>query len=241
MLVTSYYDIYGNPERFSYYMSLFDKLGNSEIPIILFTDPSLVEHFADFPSSVRVIGMAIETFELYSMAINYNGPLPASRNTTKDTKEFLALMNTKIEFVLKASELVAATPEETFIWIDFGILKIIKDVDRFINKLKSVNETTYNKIIIPGCWTPEKYFSVDHVNWRFCGGLFVIPRNHIRTFYDHSKNVLNDFCTLPQYKLTWETNIWNIIEICAAKDIIQWFSADHNDTILLNIDTVNNS
>jgi hypothetical protein len=239
MLVTSYYEIYDKPERVSYYMTLFDKLGNSGIPIILFTDPSLVEHFKAFPSSVTVIGMDIKTFELYSMAMNYSGDLPASRNTTKDTKEFLALMNTKIEFVLKASKLEVAVPEETFIWIDFGILKIIKDVNRFINKLKSVNETTYNKIIIPGCWTPDKFFSADHVHWRFCGGLFVIPRKYINIFYDHSKNVLNDFCTLPHHKLTWETNIWNIIESTRAKDIIQWFSADHNDTILLNIDTIN--
>jgi hypothetical protein len=231
MLVTCYYDIYNKPESFATYLELFSKLGNSGIPITLFTDPSLVSTFACF-SSVKTIGIPLEMFELYSIGTKYNRDLPPSRNNTKDTKEFLSLMNTKIEFIKKAADL---TTDDTFIWIDFGILKIIKLKDRCINKLRKVNETTFSKITIPGCWGFGQPFSVNVIDWRFCGGFFIIPRHHINTFYNHSKNVLTDFCTLPHYKLTWETNIWCIIEFCAAKDIIEWYFADHNDSILLNI------
>ena len=91
---------------------------------------------------------------------------------------------------------------------------------------------------MPGCWSKGQALSVDHVNWRFCGGVFVIPRKHIEVFYNHSKNVLSDFCNLPQYKLTWETNVWNIIEMCAKDDIFKWYFADHDDSILLNISSV---
>jgi len=40
------------------------------------------------------------------------------------------------------------------------------------------------------------------------------------------------------YKLTWETNVWSTIEICAELGNIQWYFADHDDTIVLNIDYI---
>lgn len=228
MIVTCYYDIYNKPENFSKYIELFSTLANSGIPIILFTTPDIT---VTFPN-VRVIHVALETFELYSIGMKYNGALPPNRDPKKDTREFLSLMNTKIEFIAKAAELVE---DDTFMWIDFGILKIVHNTNRFINKLRSINEQKFTNITIPGCWGFGVPFSVDNVNWRFCGGFFVIPRHHIQTFYGHSKNVLTDFCTLPQYKLTWETNVWYIIEYCAAKSIITWYFADHNESIVLNL------
>jgi hypothetical protein len=237
MIVTSYYDIYNKPEKLMEYLSLFYDIGISGIPIILFTDPSLVKKFRILPPSVKVIGIPLESFELYSMAMKYTGELPSGRTVAKDTKEFYGLMNTKIEFILRASEICE---DDTFIWVDFGILKIIKNTERFINKLASINERTFDKIIIPGCWGMGRSFSVDEVNWRFCGGMFVMPRKHIKDFFDHSRNVLKDFCTIPIYKLTWETNVWNIVEFFACKDVIQWYFADHNDSILHNIDIVIN-
>jgi hypothetical protein len=233
MLVTSYYDIYGKPEKFMEYLYLFYDLGISGIQIIVFTDPSLVPKFRIFPPSVKVIGVPLETFEMYSIAMRYGGELPSTRNVTKDTKEFFGLMNTKTEFILRASELCE---DDTLIWIDFGILKISKYSERFINKLKSINTTSFSKIIIPGCWSFGRPFTVNSVNWRFCGGILVIPRKHVLTFYEHSKNVLNDFCKQSNYKLTWETNVWNIVEFCAMKNDIAWYFADHDDSMILNID-----
>lgn len=226
MFITCYYDIYNKPENFDLYSEWFHKL--SEFPFILFTDPSLVSKF-NFPS-VTVIGLPLETFELYSIANRYNGELPLCRNELKDTKNFLALMNTKIEFIKKASEMVQ---DDTFIWIDCGIFKIIKNTELVINKLKQIHTIQYNQIIMPGCWNVGINYSNDSVYWRFCGGFFVIPRQHIDTFYDYSKNVLTDLCTY--HKLTWETNIWYIIEQNKANGIIRWYSADHNDSIILNL------
>lgn len=233
MIVTSYYDIYNRPDKLNEYMPLFNELVESGLPIILFTDPNLVDKFSHLPSNVKIIIIPLCYFELYNIAIKYNGTLPSGCNQEKDTKEFLALMNTKIEFILKASEV---TNDETYIWLDFGIMKIVKNKKRFINKLKIVIDCEYQKIKIPGCWPFGRSFSIENVNWRFCGGLFIIPRKHILEFYNHSKNVLSDFCNLPIYKLSWETNVWNLVEYFACKDIIEWYYADHNDTILLNID-----
>jgi hypothetical protein len=233
MLITSFYDIYNKPERFYEYLTLFYEIAASGIPIILFTDPNIAQNFNIFPPSVKVIGTPLETFELYRLGMSYNGELPNRKSDSKDTKEFLSLMNTKIEFILRASGICE---DDTFIWIDFAILKIVKNKERFINKLKLVNEKSFDKITIPGCWGMGRSFSVNEVNWRFCGGLLFIPRKHIQSFFNHSKNVLTDFCTLPIYKLTWETNVWSLVEYFACKDIINWYFADHNDSILLNID-----
>jgi len=237
MLVTCYYDVYKKPEKFMEYLYNFYDLGISGIPIILFTDPSLVYKFKIFPPTLQVIGIPLELFELYSLGSNYTGELPIHRSPNKDTKEYMSLMNTKIEFILRASELI---DDDTFIWIDFGILKIVKNKQIFLQKLHDVNRGTFDKLMIPGCWGPNHPFQTDSVSWRFCGGFFVIPRKHIQPFFKHSKNVLNDFCTLSIYKLTWETNVWQIVEMFAAQDWLQWYSADHNDSILLNIDLITN-
>lgn len=235
MFVTCYYDIYNKPEKFIEYLYLFYDLGISGLPITLFTDPSLVHKFRIFPSTVRVIGIPLAEFEIYKIAMNYNGNLPTGRSEKKDTKEFFGLMNAKIEFVKKAMEVVE---DENFIWIDFGILKIMKDQQRVLDKLKEIHAKKYTKIMMPGCWEYGRPFSVDSIHWRFCGGFFIIPRKDVDRFYHHTKNVVTDFCTLPQYKLTWETNVWTVIESCAEKENIKWYSADHNDTIILNIDRV---
>lgn len=236
MIITCYYDIYQNnqqnKERFYQYLDLFFDLGASGLPILLFTDPSLVSKFRIFPSTVKVVGIPLHEFKLYQMAMAYTGPLPVNRTPQKDTKEFYALMNTKMEFIKKATEY---TEDPTLIWMDYGILKIVKNKERFLNKVREVNQTRFTKVTMPGCWSFGRPLHVDSIHWRFCGGFFVTPRHLATRFYTHSECVLRDFTTLPQYKLTWETNVWTVIESCAERDNIDWYFADHNDTIVLNI------
>ena len=237
MLITSFYEIYDRPERISQYFEWFSALGNSGIPIIVFTDPQHVDLFANYPKTVQVIPQSLDTFELYQMGMNYKGTLPHGANKEKDTNEFLSLMNTKIEFIKNAMN---HWDGETFIWIDFGICKIIKDKEMVIDTLKKINDMTFDKIMIPGCWMNGLFtFSVEHVHWRFCGGFFVIPRKHILSFYDQCKHVLHDFCTMPQYKLTWEVNIWTIIEHSHQHEI-QWYYANHDDSIITHIHSLIN-
>lgn len=234
MLVTCYYDIYQKPERFYEYLDLFYDLALSGLPILLFTDPSLVPKFRIFShvSTLQVVGAPLTSFRLYEQAMAYTRDLPAHRTPQKDTKEFYALMNTKMEFILRAMD---HTLDETLIWIDYGILKIVKNHERFIQTLRDVQNTRFLKWTLPGCWSLGRSFNVDRIHWRFCGGFFVMPRSLVQRFYDHSAGVLRDFCTQAQYKLTWETNVWTIIEACAERDNIEWYFADHNDTIVRNI------
>jgi hypothetical protein len=234
MLVTCYYDIYQKPQRFYEYLDLFYDLALSGLPILLFTDPTLAPKFRLFSHlpTVQVVPLPLSDLVLYQQAMSYQGALPSHRTPEKDTKEFYALMNSKTEFIHRA---LGHTQDETLIWIDYGILKIVKNRERFLNKLREVNETRFHKWTLPGCWGFGRTLHVDSIHWRFCGGFFVMPRGLADLFYEHSRNVLKDFCSLSQYKLTWETNVWTVIEACAERGRMDWYFADHNDTIVLNI------
>jgi hypothetical protein len=231
MLVTSYYNIYST-NSFEKYFALFKPLAESGLPIIVFTDDEHAPAFKDLPTSITLICRPLDSFEIYKIGSNYSGELPNDRNKTKDTKEFLSLMNTKPEFVKAAFE--AFPDEKIMIWIDFGILKVIHNQERCIDKLKKIVSAEFTKITIPGCWSLGYPLSVDAVHWRFCGGFFIMPRHLMDEFYGHVKCVFTDFCTQPIYRLTWETNVWMLIEFCVLRDKIDWYYADHNDTIIMN-------
>lgn len=236
MLVTSFYEIYGRPGRIPQYFKWFEPLGNSGLSMIVFTEPEFVHLFDTYPATVRVIPLALKSLELYQIGMKYNRDLPRHRTPEKDTQEFLSLMNTKIELLKHAA---IHCDDTTLIWIDFGIFKIMKTPRKVIAKLFQLTHLSFDKIVIPGCDTYLKHgcFS-DRVNWRFCGGFFVMPRQHLATFYEHSKNVLSSFCDDPQYKLTWEVNVWYIIEMCTGRNNMVWYHAGHEDTIVLNIENV---
>ena len=231
MLVTSFYEIYGKPERIPQYFKWFDPLGHSGLSMIVFTEEEFVHLFTDYPSTVRVIVLPLHSLELYQIGMKYDRDLPSHRSPEKDTKEFLSLMNTKIEFLKCAAE---HSTDDTLLWIDFGIFKILKKPEECIATLRELSTLSFRSIVIPGCKSPS-VCSCDSVNWRFCGGFLIMPRIHLHTFYGHSKNVLSSFCDDRQYKLTWEVNIWSVIEQCTNRENIHWYYAGHEDTIILNI------
>jgi len=234
MYVTCYYDIYQKPERFKDYLALFSELGHSGVRMVLFVEPSMTTAFEGFPASVHVEPLELASCELYQMGMAYPRELPGNRSVEKDTKEFFSLMNTKMEFIKKAKE---RYPDEAqYMWIDFGIMKIMKNRERVLQKLHEIQKARFQKVMIPGCWSFGRAFTVNAIHWRFCGGFVVMPSQHVERFFEHSKCVLRDFCTMEMYKLTWETNVWSVIESCAERDNIGWYFADHNDTMILNLE-----
>jgi hypothetical protein len=231
MLVTAFYNIYPGKDRFFEYMSLFYDLAISGIPIIIFVEPSMVYKLRIFPSTVHVVGLPLKDCEIYQIAMAYSRELPVGRTLSKDTTEFYALMNTKIEFVKRATAIV---PAQSYTWVDVGILKLCKDSNACIEKLRDLDQRPATNLIIPGCWTFGRAMNVDHIHWRFAGTMFSCPASLVEEFYNHCKGVVRDFCTMPQYKLTWETNIWTIVELFAMKDKIRWYMCNHDDSLILN-------
>jgi hypothetical protein len=212
-------------------MTLFYDIGISGLPIVIFVDPSMVYKLRIFPKSVHVVGLPLKDCEIYRQAMAYTRELPVGRTASKDTKEFMGLMNCKPEFIKRAAALF---PAEKYIWIDVGIMKIVKKPEQCIAKLHELEGRSFPKIRFGGCWEFGRPMNVEHIHWRVAGGMIIIPSGLVDEFYNHCKGVVRDFCTLPQYKLTWETNIWSVVELFAMKDNMSWYMCDHDDSLILN-------
>ncbi len=234
MLVTCYYDIYNKPYLFMEYIYYFYDLATSGLPIIVFTEEKYISKFRIFGSNVSVVCLTLDELELFQIGKQYTRNLPSTRNVLKDTKEYLSLMNSKIEFISKASQICT---DETFIWIDFDLMRYIKHPEPILKRLHILHTDTYDKIIIPG-FTDNAALSMNEINSHFYGTFFIMPKRFIEDFFQHSKNVFGDFCKLPQYNISWEPNVWCVIEMCAMKSNITWYFADKNDTLITNLDSV---
>jgi hypothetical protein len=153
--------------------------------------------------------------------------LPPIRNEKKDTKDFMALMNTKVEMVWRALPYVQ-TPH--IAWIDAGIFKIMKDIPR-VQRAFEIHKTFPwpNRVMIPGCWKTSLIDLYSSVSWRFCGGFFVAPVSFVPSFYEKVSRLLDDWISLRQ--LAWEVNLWADLET-KEPDLFAWFPADHNETML---------
>lgn len=234
MIVTCYYDIYNKPYLFMEYIYYFYDLAASGLPITVFTEDKYLSKFKLFGSNVKAISLKLEELELYNIGKSYTGNLPTARNIQKDTKEYISLMNSKVEFISKASHL---SIDETFIWVDFDFMRCIKHPEIVLKKLHQINDKTYDTIVIPG-FNEHSSYSTNEINSHFYGTFFIMPKRFIEPFLQHSKNVFGDFCKLPQYNICWEPNIWCIIEIFAMRDSMTWYFADKNDTLITNLDSV---
>ncbi len=230
MIVTCLYDIGHHDDRILELRYWFEELALHGLPITVCTEPSLLPLFSQLPNSVRVLALPKECLELYSIAMSYQGELPVHRNRAKDTKEYLALLNTKLEWMYRISEIVE---DDTFVWLDIGILKHIRDTHRFLDELERIHRQSFDKVVLPG-WSEASSFSADTVTSHFFGCFFVVPRKHLGAFFKHSKTVLTDMCTQSMYKLCWETNIWTIIDSCAMYDDIRWYTCDQDDSLILS-------
>lgn len=234
MLITCYYDIYNKPYLFMEYIYYFYDLAAFGLPIIVFTEEKYLSKFKLFGPNVKAILLNLDELELYTIGKNYTGNLPSTRNTLKDTKEYISLMNSKIEFISKAAEICN---DETFIWVDFDFMRCIKHPQTVLKKLHQINSKSYDRIMIPG-FNDNSSYSTNEINSHFYGTFFIMPKQFIESFFHHSKNVFGDFCKLPQYNICWEPNIWCIIEIFAMRDSMTWYFADKNDTLITNLDSI---
>ncbi len=228
MFVTCYYDIYNNPSKVEQYFEWFYPLGMSGISIHVYTDPVFVGKFKDFPNTVEVFPISLNELIIYTMGSTSTCRLPSIRNNEKDTREYISLQNTKIEFILRSSNRVQS---KQYIWIDFGVLKLIKNKDLFIRKLKYMDNLDYDKITFPGCWDINTTVAVDRIHWRFCGTFIIVPSKLIDEFYLSCSKTLQMLIMNPDTNIIWETNVWAIIEQ-NKPDIFTFYSGDHNDNIL---------
>ena len=218
--VTAFLDLhddcssYRSPEK---RIEFFNKLNATGIRLHVFVSP---EH----RDKIHVTNGVIETLELEDLDTYSISPegLPDNRMHRKDTRNFLILMNSKIEFVIRALQSGKHSTNH-YAWIDFNIFHVLSDSSS--DQLKRLSTLVYPDrcMYFPGCWNP--CVAWDIVNWRFCGGFFLGDTISLYEMYMIHKRI---YPTMP--KLTWEVNTWAYLESLGWS--CTWYPGDHNDSIL---------
>lgn len=211
-----------------FYFEQFKRLVDSEINIHLFLQSSMISLYKKIIGEPKNVFLKIQEFEdleIYKQLENINYNLPLNRTDTKDTANYMKLINSKIYFLKQAIESNRYN-SDTFAWIDFGIGHVIKNNNTLVNlKNIKVNKGLY----IPGCYN-QRNVNLNQVCWRFCGGFFIGDKDSLEEFYNlyHQK-----FIELVKKTniLSWEVNVWAIFEQYYNWKPI-WYLADHNDSML---------
>jgi len=210
----------------------FKNLASSGIPILLFLSKSYEEEYRKLGSLPNV---RMEFMELDQLQTFYDVPadasLPANRTEHHDTRNFMILMNAKIEFVKRALDIV---PEANHVaWIDFSICHVLRNREESLARLSMLSQSRLKGTVLafPGCWDRGIGNPTHSVCWRFCGGFFLGDRESLIKW---SALYRAHFPTLVKsYGLLWEVNVWTLLEQLNDPAFRpHWFKADHNDSII---------
>jgi hypothetical protein len=241
--VSAFYDIYDSPndahphiksteQRFRH----FEQLLQTGISINLFTDNAgQFEKFRQqYSQTLTITVMPLQQINLHNILQNPEWKLPEQRTVSKDTRNYLTLMNLKTAFLVMAMN---QNPASHFAWIDFNIAYIFKETEktlRWIALLAKVASTAKHKeLVFPGCWQNiQPITQYDSVSWRFCGGFFWGDRQSLLHFHDvfveQVEHFIADIC---KGTLTWEVNYWGWLESTGKTNPV-WYRANHNDTMM---------
>jgi hypothetical protein len=213
--------IHGINSKRSYdtYKLHFDRLVATNIPIVLFLD---IRSSWTFPDNVHVIHISIEDTWV-GKNVTEDVILPQVRSP-EDTLEYMKIINSKTEFVLRASQL-NIFQTEWFAWIDFGINHVFQNPST-LERIRNLTVPTFPCIKTAGIWNtiPENLF--DRVCWRYAGGFFLAHSTFISQL--HYQAISSIQRNLPNF--AWEVNTWTDIERNGYD--LGWFPSDHNDSII---------
>ena len=177
----------------------------------------------------------LERCWLKQALIHSPGALHATAdNPQKNTLDYHAVQHQKTAWLADAA---AIEPEvDVVVWIDYGIFSIpglhIDHIEAFLERAKHETE-----IALPGCWDRQRSAAAppEAVNWRFCGGVAVVPRRCVLPFHNAVRYVTLHRLVTRRY-VTWEVNDWARVEESNVLPI-RWYSADHNQTLFTGYKT----
>lgn len=209
------------------YKAHFERLAATGVSIVLFLDRQVSW---TFPENVHVLPVSLE-----ETWVAQNVPecveLPSIRSAS-DTREYLMIQNSKTEFLWRASEL-NPWKTEWFAWIDFGICHVFREPERTLERIRSLVPPECPCIRTAGIWEGSYPDFFNRVCWRYAGGFFLIHQSRIEKFHEAVQTSI--LRILPQF--TWEVNVWADVELRGVE--LGWYRADHNDTIIPCIETLN--
>jgi len=135
--------------------------------------------------------------------------LPSVINSTKDTKQYMVVINNKTNWVKLAIEMNPFQTDQ-FVWVDFGMAHLFhNNSEKYKKAFEKIPQRTYNKVRIASIWDPTKTVRKNIFHqplWYFAGGVFGGDRKSLLSF--HAVFVQTIRAHLAQGRLTWEVNFW---------------------------------
>jgi hypothetical protein len=137
-----------------------------------------------------------------------------------------------LRFILMADATVWHPDVDTFVWIEYTILKQRGVTPQVLQEfMKAVEEKDYKAISLPGCW--DKQFVDDSVaHWRFCGSCWVCPREYVLKVFEAIKALVSLRARITG-KLSMDMNSWAYLELLDILPI-RWYKADHGASQFTN-------
>jgi hypothetical protein len=229
-IVTALYNIYPTS---SYTTLLWERLSvlTKYFHVVVFCGAADEEKVRTLTNVTPVL-KELSDMQTYKLMVPVEG-LPTVRTRMKDTREYMILMNAKVEFLALASEVVAA---EYYVWLDAGVSKIVSSPDVFIPFRESLDRYSSDCIRVPGVWGKRLRFDIQRfvsgIYWRFCGGQIIVPRDKVSLFLETSLEAIQCLITATN-TLTWEINVWAFMEVRMPDFgiLFEWIPGDHNDTM----------
>ena len=264
--VTVFMDVYKdkpwNDRNILWRFEKFAEIAETGIQLCIYSDKTgidLLEQYVEILPNIKFMDITdITNTWIYKIYNQYEGfkdeftykngyedgklgiGLPKNRNIGKDTKEYILLMNAKLEYI---KDTMDKNPFKSthFAWIDFNISHVFKDTYKSKELLKIYSNAHLSDkfLCMPGCSDKildssqenVKNNLVDQINWRFCGGFFIGDMESLNEFY----NLYRTHYPYFLYKnriLVWEVNFWAWLESVISTWHPNWFKADHNDSII---------
>lgn len=236
--VTCFFQIYEKEpiefKNFEWRLEHFESIAQLGLNICVYgNDKSLClleDRLAKYPH-VKLLQLETPYEETFIHKLCYSEELNLATKNIKDTKEYLTLMHSKIEFVHDA---IHKNPfgSDIFAWMDFSMAYLFKNKEETLKKLQDLPNRHFPEMFlwVPGCWSKFICLQLHNVNWRFCGTFFIGDKESIQNFYElyqkHFPIFLHDYKTL-----TWEVNFWTWLEKYANWSV-QWYSSNHDDLLL---------
>jgi len=215
------------------YFGHFKKLADTGISLHVFLSECYLEHFNELYGKNPNIYVETVTFEelfAYKELEGLEYELPNVRCPVKDTKNYMIIINSKVEFIKNAIT-KNIFKNNQFVWIDFGIAHIVQNTNTF-SKLRTL-ENKHKGIYIASMLPPNNQEDFNNVNWRFGGGVCIGDKESLLEFCNLSMKEYRK--TVEQKKiLTWEVNFWQYLEYKFNLKL-NTYRAGFNDSMILNI------
>jgi hypothetical protein len=220
--VTAYVPIEGHPRTEQEYRRLGGKL-----------EEAIGDRLMIIASNVKSCWLHkwLQDFDDVSLAGARSFTWSTADNPHKNSLEYHIVQAQKTYWLLEAMW-IDPRPD-VFVWIDYGIFSLpgvtAEIIADFLERAK-----TETAIAIPGCWEKDRYEYDDRWPcWRFCGGLMVVPREHVQTFhYAMSRECELWICKTRN--VSWDVNTLARVEQNYPELPIRWYKANHDGSIFAN-------